>query len=100
MQELIIGDLHGYYVVYESLLIEHGIIDASLNWTANSDQLWLIGDILDRGGDAESRIALTMKLQQQASATGGFVQCLLSNHELMFLATKRFMGTPEIGEQI
>jgi len=39
-----------------------------------------------------------MKLQQQASATGGFVQCLLGNHELMFLATKHFMGTPEIGE--
>ena len=100
MQVHIIGDLHGYYDVYESLLIEHGIIDASLNWTANSDQLWLIGDILDRGGDAESCIALTMKLQQQASAAGGLAQCLLGNHELMFLAAKHFMGTPEIGEQV
>ena len=45
MQVNIIGDLHGYYDVYESLLIEHEIINASLNWTENSDQLWLIGDI-------------------------------------------------------
>jgi len=41
-----------------------------------------------------------MKPQQQTSATGGFVQCLLGNHEPMFLATKHFMGTPEIGEQV
>ena len=100
MKVHIIGDLHGYYDVYESLLIEHGIIDTSLNWHAGNEQLWLIGDILDRGGDAKSCIELTMKLQQQSAAVGGTVECILGNHELMFLAAKHFMGTPKVGEQI
>ncbi|MBL4681315.1 MAG: metallophosphoesterase [Pseudomonadales bacterium] len=88
----VIGDLHGYYQPYESLLLNAGIIDADLNWAAGSDQLWLIGDIFDRGNQAVQCLDLTIKLQQQAASAGGLVQCLLGNHELMFLAAKKFMG--------
>jgi len=88
----VIGDLHGYYQPYENLLLNAGIVDADLNWAAGSDQLWLIGDIFDRGNQAIQCLDLTIKLQAQAEIAGGKVQCLLGNHELMFLAANKFMG--------
>lgn len=96
----VIGDLHGYYQPYEKLLLNAGIVDVDLNWSAGIDQLWLIGDIFDRGHQAVQCLDLTIKLQQQAAAVGGKVQCLLGNHELMLLAAKRFMGDGDSGVQM
>ncbi len=90
MRVHVIGDLHGFYQAYESLLRRGNLIDENGDWCANDDQLWLIGDIFDRGNQAISCIDLTMKIQTQAERVGGTVQCLLGNHELMFLAFHRF----------
>lgn len=98
MQINVIGDLHGFYEPYESLLLDSGIIDADLNWSAGSDQLWLIGDIFDRGNQAVQCLDLTIKIQEQASIAGGKVQCILGNHELMFLAANKFMGNADSGK--
>jgi hypothetical protein len=89
----VIGDLHGHYAQYESLLLQAGIIDQNLNWATQEDQLWLVGDIFDRGKQAAACLDLTIKIQQQAAGAGGFVQCLMGNHELMFLAARKFVGT-------
>ncbi|MBV1879651.1 MAG: metallophosphoesterase [Pseudomonadales bacterium] len=94
MQIHVIGDLHGFYPEFESLLAQTGIIDQQLNWSANDDQLWLIGDLFDRGQQTLACIELIMKLQLQAPNMGGQVACLLGNHELMFLAAHKFSNKP------
>ena len=96
----VIGDLHGFYQPYERLLLDAAIIDADLNWSAGNDQLWLIGDIFDRGNQAAQCINLTIKIQEQAKLAGGKVQCLLGNHELMFLAAKKFMENDLGGQHL
>jgi len=96
----VIGDLHGFYGPYESLLINGSIIDENGDWCADNDHLWLIGDIFDRGNRATSCIDLTMKIQKQANQAGGSVQCLLGNHELMFLAMMKFRDELAYGKKI
>jgi hypothetical protein len=62
MQINVNGDLHGFYKPYESLLLNANIIDADLNWSGAQDQLWLIGDLFDRGNQAAQCIDLTIKI--------------------------------------
>jgi hypothetical protein len=85
----VIGDLHGYYTQYVRLLLDAGLIDGDQNWTGGNRQLWLIGDIFDRGPEGIECLALTMQLQSQASSAGGLVQSLLGNHEMMLLCAYR-----------
>ncbi len=86
----IIGDLHGYHEEYIGLLQRHGLCDGNLSWTGGSDELWLIGDLFDRGSSGIRCLDVTMHLQEQAAAAGGRVQCLLGNHEMMILCAWRF----------
>lgn len=90
MSTYIIGDLHGYHEPYVRLLQEAGLCDSQLNWTGGQNQLWLIGDLFDRGESGIKCIDITMKLQNQAKDVAGVVQCLLGNHELMILCAYRF----------
>ncbi len=90
MSTYIIGDLHGYHEHYVRLLQEAGLCDNNQNWTGGEHQLWLIGDLFDRGQSGIKCLDITRKLQQQAGESGGLVQCLLGNHELMILCAYRF----------
>ncbi|HIG40128.1 MAG: metallophosphoesterase [bacterium] len=99
MQIHVIGDLHGHYPEYEALLRQAEIVDKNLDWRAADNQLWLIGDLFDRGNQAVACLDLTMKIQQQANTVGGVVQCLMGNHELMFLAANKFVDT-NCGQQL
>jgi hypothetical protein len=94
MATYLIGDLHGHYRDYERLLQETGLCDADLNWSGGSHALWLMGDFFDRGASGLRCVDLTMKLQQQASETGGYVNSLLGNHELMILCAWQFRDQP------
>jgi hypothetical protein len=85
----VIGDLHGYFDRYAELLQEDGLIDSSHNWIGNDRQLWLIGDLFDRGPNGLECLSLTMDLQSQARDCGGEVQCILGNHEMMILCAYR-----------
>lgn len=86
----VIGDLHGYLDVYESLLQRGGFCDDSLGWTGGDRNLWLIGDLFDRGTRGLGCLDLTMKLQQEAAQSGGSVNTILGNHELMLLCAYKF----------
>lgn len=90
MSTYIIGDLHGYHEHYIHLLQEKDLCDSNLNWTGGQNKLWLIGDLFDRGESGIKCLDITMNLQNQASQSGGAVQCLLGNHELMILCAYRF----------
>ena len=85
----VIGDLHGYYSRYVELLLDTGLIDRDQNWIGGDRQLWLIGDIFDRGPTGIECLSLTIELQSQARSEGGVVQSLLGNHEMMLLCAYR-----------
>lgn len=90
MTTYLIGDLHGHYRDYERLLKESGLCDDNLNWTGADNHLWLMGDFFDRGASGIKCMDLTIRLQAQAPATGGSVNSLLGNHELMILCAYQF----------
>ncbi|MDP9170523.1 MAG: metallophosphoesterase, partial [Acidobacteriota bacterium] len=80
-----VGDVHGDYEQLVTVLKSAGVIDDSTNWTGGKTHLVQTGAILDRGGRSRDVMNLLMKLQQQAPAAGGYVHCLLGNHEVMNL---------------
>jgi hypothetical protein len=78
-----VGDVHGDYDQLAAVLRSAGLIDQNANWSGGAAHLVQTGDILDRGGHSRQVMDLLMKLQQQASAAGGYVHVLLGNHETM-----------------
>ena len=82
---IVVGDVHGQYKPLATLLQHAGLIDNKLNWTGSQDRLIQMGDILDRGPDAEEANDLLDKIQTQATQAGGEVIRLIGNHELEVL---------------
>lgn len=68
-----IGDLQGCRVEFEALLDKIAI--------GADDELWLLGDLINRGADSLGTIRRVIALQQEMS-----VRIVLGNHDLHFLA--------------
>jgi hypothetical protein len=56
-----------------------------------------MGDFFDRGPDGIGAVDLVMRLQREATQTGGQVSALLGNHEPLLLAARRFGRRTEAG---
>ena len=82
----VIGDIHGHLDAYHRLLREDGLMDDAGDWCGGDRVLFQIGDLFDRGPDGIGCVDTTIRLQQQAREAGGRVECILGNHEIMFLA--------------
>ena len=80
-----VGDVHGAFPAFVSLLQGIGLIDETLSWTGGSTHLVSLGDFLDRGPESRKTMDLLMRLQDEAVHSGGFVHVLLGNHEVMNL---------------
>jgi Calcineurin-like phosphoesterase len=78
-----IGDVHGDYSQFVSILQRTGLIDANLNWSGKDATFIQVGDILDRGAESRKALDLMMKIQRQAPQQNGKVIPLLGNHEVM-----------------
>jgi hypothetical protein len=78
----VVSDVHGYR---EDLV--RGLDRAGFS---GGDELWILGDLLDRGPDGIGVIDLAMSLQEQAP---GQVHVLMGNHEALALGRHRFPGT-------
>lgn len=78
-----LGDLHGDYEQYETLLIENRLINDELKWIAGDTHFVQLGDVTDRGPDSLKIIRHLMKLEKQARKAGGRVHVLIGNHEAM-----------------
>lgn len=78
-----VGDLHGDFEQFVSVLESANLIDGEGNWIGGKTHLVQTGDILDRGPDSRRIMDLLMKLERQAAAAGGFVHVLIGNHEAM-----------------
>ncbi|GAB5413647.1 MAG: hypothetical protein Cons2KO_12500 [Congregibacter sp.] len=78
-----IGDVHGDYDNYLTVLKEAGLIDKRGKWAGGKTHFVQVGDVPDRGPDTDKVIRHLMKLEKQARKAGGFVHALIGNHEAM-----------------
>jgi hypothetical protein len=75
---------------------EHGArrVDPALveddRWTGGDAQLWVLGDLVDRGPDGIGVIRLVRSLQEQAPDS---VRVLMGNHEALMLGCHLFPHT-------
>jgi hypothetical protein len=78
-----IGDVHGDYEQFATVLRQAGLIGENNDWTGAATHLVQTGDIPDRGPDTRKIMDLLMSLEKQARRSGGFVHALIGNHDAM-----------------
>lgn len=83
----VVGDVHGHRDALAALLRGAGLVDGAERWTGADANVWLVGDLVDRGPDGIGAIDLVRRLERES---GGAVRCLLGNHEAFLLAVHRF----------
>jgi hypothetical protein len=93
----VVGDVHGMRPRLVELLRASGLVDATEAWSGGRDELWLSGDLTDRGPDGIGVIDLVMRLQDEAATAGGQVGSVLGNHELLLLAARAMPDAPAGG---
>jgi hypothetical protein len=86
----VISDVHGHLADLRALLGNAGLVDADDRWTGADDELWMLGDLIDRGPDGIGVIRLMRSLQEQAPDR---VHVLLGNHESLMLGFHLFPDT-------
>jgi len=90
-----VGDVHGDYGAFVTVLTQAGVIDGRRRWTGGAMVLVQTGDVPDRGPDSQKAMDLLMDLEKQASRAGGQVHALLGNHEVMNMQGDLRFVTPE-----
>ncbi len=78
-----IGDVHGDYGQFVTLLRQAALIDESDDWIGGEAHLVQTGDVPDRGPDTRKIMDLLEKLEKQARKAKGYVHSLIGNHEAM-----------------
>ncbi len=78
-----LGDVHGDYQQFVTLLRAAGLIDSQEAWTGGKTHLVQVGDVVDRGPESRRAMDLLINLEKQASKAGGLVHALIGNHEAM-----------------
>lgn len=78
-----VGDVHGDYEQFVAVLQSAKLIDEKLQWIGGKTHLVQTGDVVDRGPDSRKVMDLLMYLEQEAPKSGGYVHCLIGNHEAM-----------------
>lgn len=78
-----IGDVHGAFDKYVTILREAGLIDGRRRWIGGNAVFVQIGDVLDRGPQSREALDMLRTLETEAQAAGGRVVFLLGNHEVM-----------------
>lgn len=91
-----VGDVHGCYKGLTSILQETGIIDQQLRWTGGDATYIQLGDLFDRGARVREVLDFLIRLQGEAAAAGGRVECVLGNHETMNLTGFYRDANPEV----
>ena len=91
-----VGDVHGAYDGFVTVLRFAGILDAKGKWAGGKGHLVQTGDLLDRGKDTRKVLDLLMRLEGEAKRAGGRVHALLGNHEVMnVLGDLRYLNAEE-----
>lgn len=90
-----VGDVHGDYSQFTTLLRQAGVIDQKDRWSGGKTHLVQTGDIPDRGPDTLRILKFLMQLERQAKKAGGMVHPLIGNHEAMNMYGDLRYVTPE-----
>jgi hypothetical protein len=80
-----VGDIHGNYDGFVSILQRAGLVDEDIRWVGGETTLVQTGDIFDRGVEVRKILDLLMRLEGEAAEAGGQVLALIGNHEGMNL---------------
>ncbi len=86
----VVSDLHGHVEHLVAVLRQARLVDAERSWCGGGARLTFLGDYFDRGPDGIAVVDLIRRLEDQACATGGRVDALLGNHEILALGMSRF----------
>jgi hypothetical protein len=78
-----IGDVHGDFEDFVTILRRTGLMDQQNHWTGGKTTFVQVGDLLDRGPKPREVMDLMMALEKEAVQAGGRVVSLLGNHEAM-----------------
>jgi len=84
------SDPHGHRGVLVDALQRSGLLDAQENWSGGESELWVLGDLMDRGPDGVGVVDLVMQVQAQAASAGGSVGVVLGNHEVLALGMHQY----------
>jgi Calcineurin-like phosphoesterase len=90
-----IGDVHGDFGSFQTILKAAGLIDGNGNWSGENTIFVQLGDMLDRGSKGKQSLDLLMQLEKQAPKKGGRVYPLLGNHEVLNIIGDLRYVTPE-----
>jgi fructose-1,6-bisphosphatase len=66
-----VGDVHGDYEQFVTVLRETGVIDRKGRWAGGKTHLVQAGDVVDRGAGSRKAMDLIMTLEKQAQKAGG-----------------------------
>ena len=80
---LALSDIEGEFDAFRNLLIGNKVIDGNYNWIFGKNHVVICGDLFDRGARVTEYVWLLYKLEQEASAAGGYVHVVLGNHDIM-----------------
>ena len=80
-----IGDVHGDFDDFCSILQRVGLIDEQRHWSGGKATFLQLGDLIDRGPQPRQVLNLMLSLDEQSAKAGGRVVALLGNHEMMNL---------------
>jgi len=80
-----VGDVHGDFDQFKTLLTQLGLIDKKRNWSGGNTHLVQLGDLPDRGPDTRKVMDMLIDLQEQAPKDGGAVTVLIGNHDAMMM---------------
>jgi hypothetical protein len=83
----VVSDIHGYLDDFTASLTGAGLIGQDGTWTGGDAQLWVLGDLLDRGPDGIGVVRLVRSLVEQAPEQ---VHMLMGNHEILALGYRLF----------
>lgn len=80
-----VGDVHGDYDNFVTVLRDTGVVDRKGRWAGGQTHLVQVGDVPDRAAGSRKVMDLLMTLEKQALKAGGYVHALIGNHEAMNL---------------
>lgn len=86
----LLSDVHGFRDDLVRGLQRARLLDDDERWSGGDAELWVLGDLLDRGPDGIGVVELLHGLQQQAPDQ---VHVLLGNHEALAIGAHRFPGS-------
>jgi hypothetical protein len=90
----VVSDVHGHVEDLVVALRGARLLDVGRAWCGGQSRLTFLGDYFDRGPDGIAVVDLIRRLQEEAAASGGRVEAMIGNHDVLALGMRRFGDRP------